>query len=122
MRLAATPGRPGLFLGQPLGSPETLCQGRPVGELVHVRVFYLILPDQMFQEPFPVHKDSIKLMKTKSCICELRPTRRGPGVLVAATLFLENKQPPESQVWTCQQHPREPAHPHPCPGAWEVHC
>lgn len=61
MRLAATPGRPGLFLGQPLGSPETLCQGRPVGGLVHVRVFYLILPDQMFQEPFPVHKDSIKL-------------------------------------------------------------
>lgn len=83
---------------------------------MHVRVFYLILPDQMFQEPFPVHKDSIKLMKTKSCICELRPTRRGPGVLVAAALFLENKQPPESQVWTCQQHPREPATPTPAQG------
>lgn len=120
MRLAATPGRPGLFLGQVLWEPRELCQGRPVGGLVHVRVFYLILPDQMFQEPFPVNKDSIKLMKKKSCICELRPTRRGPGVLVAAALFLEKKQLPESRVWTCQQHPREPATPH--PEAWEVHC
>ena len=28
-------------------------------------VFYLILTDHMFQEPFPVNKDSIKLMKKK---------------------------------------------------------
>lgn len=65
MPLAAVPGSLALFLGQLLRSPETLRQGRLVGELVHVCVFYLILTDHMFQKPFPVNKDSIKLMKKK---------------------------------------------------------
>lgn len=111
--MAATPGRPGLFLGHPLGSPETPCRGRPGAGLGHVCAFYSMLLDQMSQEPSPVHKDGIKLMKKKACTCRLRPTRRGSGVLGAAALFLEKKQLPESRVWTCQQQPREPATPPP---------
>lgn len=80
---------------------------------MHVCAFYSVLPDQMSQEPSPVHKDGIKLMKKKACACRLRPTRRGSGVLGAAALFLEKKQLPESRVWTCQQQPREPATPPP---------
>lgn len=46
------------------------------GELV-MCVFYLILTDHMFQEPFPVNKDSIKLMKKKIPLWwDLRPMRR----------------------------------------------
>lgn len=62
--LAAAPGSPGLFLGQLLRSPETPA-GRPVGGWVHMCVFYLIPTDHMFQEPVPVNKESIKLMRKK---------------------------------------------------------
>lgn len=60
------PWWPCVVSGTTAQGPETLRQGRLVGELVHVCVFYLILTDHMFQEPFPVNKDSIKLMKRKS--------------------------------------------------------
>lgn len=46
---------------------------------MHVRVFYLILPDQMFQEPFPVHKDSIKLMKRSPAFASSGPRGEGRG-------------------------------------------
>lgn len=53
------PGSPALFLGQLLGSPETLRQGRLAGGLVPVCVFYLLLTDHMFQERFPVIKTAL---------------------------------------------------------------
>lgn len=39
--------------------------GRAAGGGTRACVFYLMLTDRMFQEPFPVNKDSIKLMKKK---------------------------------------------------------